>query len=360
MIRVTIGIKVLNEEARIATCIESALAAIRTEDGEVIVADSGSTDRTIEIARQYPIRIVQLANPSERSCGAGAQLAFQFAQGEYFCLLDGDMVLSSGFVGAGIDFLMAHDDCAGVGGSIREVNLDNADFRIRAKCLESNRGRKPGFVDRLDGGGVYRSSAIRETGYFADRNLHGSEESELALRLRNRGWKLARIDLPAAEHFGYQMGGYALMWRRIRSGYAAAFGEVMRACWRNRQFVDLLKNHEHVRCCLAVVFWWVLICTVAAISPRTVALLLIVPIGYLSVRRRSVNLGIYSYLTWNVFAAGMIWGLMRKRISPGLPLAVVELQPQPETHRDPPPTNPPSPSSLIAQSDWPEGEYSVR
>lgn len=45
-----------NEELDIAACIESAL---RSDD--VIVVDSYSSDRTVEIARQYPVRVVQHA-----------------------------------------------------------------------------------------------------------------------------------------------------------------------------------------------------------------------------------------------------------------------------------------------------------
>ena len=89
--KLTIGIKTLNEERRIAAALASAVEAARPWQGEIILADSGSTDRTIEIARNFPVKIVQLADEADKSCGAGAQLAFQYARGEYFYLLDGDM-----------------------------------------------------------------------------------------------------------------------------------------------------------------------------------------------------------------------------------------------------------------------------
>jgi cellulose synthase/poly-beta-1,6-N-acetylglucosamine synthase-like glycosyltransferase len=68
----SIIIKALNEERNIALGIESALAAVDGLDAEVILADSSSTDRTVEIARQYPIKIVTLNNREDRSCGVGA------------------------------------------------------------------------------------------------------------------------------------------------------------------------------------------------------------------------------------------------------------------------------------------------
>jgi glycosyltransferase involved in cell wall biosynthesis len=45
-----------NEELDIAACIESALLS-----DDVIVVDSGSCDRTVEIASQYPVRVMQHA-----------------------------------------------------------------------------------------------------------------------------------------------------------------------------------------------------------------------------------------------------------------------------------------------------------
>jgi glycosyltransferase involved in cell wall biosynthesis len=50
----SIYILTYNEETDIATCIESALLS-----DDVIVVDSFSTDRTLEIASCYPVRIVQ-------------------------------------------------------------------------------------------------------------------------------------------------------------------------------------------------------------------------------------------------------------------------------------------------------------
>jgi glycosyltransferase involved in cell wall biosynthesis len=48
--RITVIIKSLNEEQRISLAIESALRAIERVGGKLILADSNSTDRTIELA----------------------------------------------------------------------------------------------------------------------------------------------------------------------------------------------------------------------------------------------------------------------------------------------------------------------
>ncbi|MDX2215035.1 MAG: glycosyltransferase family 2 protein [Oculatellaceae cyanobacterium bins.114] len=52
----SIYILTYNEEIDIAACVESALLS-----DDVVVVDSNSSDRTVEIARHYPIRVVQHA-----------------------------------------------------------------------------------------------------------------------------------------------------------------------------------------------------------------------------------------------------------------------------------------------------------
>ena len=64
--KVSVIIKALNEEQRIAAAIQSALDAVAELGGEVILADSVSSDNTIAIASEFPITIVQLKNPQEK------------------------------------------------------------------------------------------------------------------------------------------------------------------------------------------------------------------------------------------------------------------------------------------------------
>ncbi|MFW2831119.1 glycosyltransferase family 2 protein [Sphingomonas sp. ID0503] len=326
--KVTVGIKALNEEANIAVALKSALVAVAPLGGEVVLADSGSTDRTVEIARSYPVRIVQLANRDERCCGAGAQLAFQHAQGEFFYLLDGDMVLDPGFLIAGVAYLENNPEVAAVGGLVCERNTEGQEFQIRANSVRAGRDWQPGVVDRLDCGGLYRASAVREVGYFADRNLHAFEEFELAARLQARGWKLARINAPAIDHFGHTAGGYSLLMRRIRSGYSGASGEVLRGAIGQRHLPIVLRRLGHIRNGLVVIAWWLLLLGLLVTGHFLVFLaVLLAPLAFLTIRRGSPSLGLYSLAAWNVTAMGLISGLLRPRAAPTRPLAAIDLSP---------------------------------
>jgi len=322
MVRVSIGIKALNEEANIAASIASALAALGDLDGEVILADCGSSDRTVEIARGYPVRIVQLLRAEDRGCGAGAQLAFQFAQGDFFYLLDGDMTLDPAFVRAGIDYLESHPETAGVGGHVTERNLVGEEFQVRADKARSVAQR----VDMLECGGLYRSAAIRSVGHFADRNLHAFEEFELGSRLAAGGWRLARIDRPGVNHFGHPVGGYRLLWRRLRSGYSDGLGEVLRAALAGPHLTVVLTRLRTLQMSFVVFGWWIALLACLIMGQFWAILALIaVPLGYLILRRRSLRLGLYSFVTCNVLTIGLVGGLFRRRVPPGEPLAAADV-----------------------------------
>src|SRR3954447_27009383 len=87
----SVVIKALNEAEKIAACLRSVLAATDAATTEIIVADSLSDDATVEVASQFPVKVVQLARRADRGCGSAAQLGFQYARGKRLLLLDGDM-----------------------------------------------------------------------------------------------------------------------------------------------------------------------------------------------------------------------------------------------------------------------------
>ena len=220
---VSVIIKALNEEKHIAFAIESALIALDGINGEVILADGASSDRTVEIAQQYPIKIVRLNNIRDRSCGAGAQLGYQYSRGNYVCLIDGDMRLHKAFLSAAITYLEENPSVAGVGGIIVEQETTNLEFAQRSG--RQDRNRLPGPVPCLYCSGMYRRSAIESVGYLTDRNLHAGEELDLGARLHARGWTLARMAIPSVDHHGHPGSAYRLLLSRMTTRLSLGMGE---------------------------------------------------------------------------------------------------------------------------------------
>jgi glycosyltransferase involved in cell wall biosynthesis len=316
---VSIIIKALNEERHIAGVIESTLAALDGLDCELILADAASTDRTIEIARRYPVKIVQLDNTADRSCGGGAQLGFQYSTGRYLWLIDADMRLHAGFLAVAVRFLEEHPDVAGIGGLNVERNTSNLEFDQRAKRPDPDGA--PGYVTRLNGTGLYRRSAIEAIGYLTDRNLHGGEELDLGARLHVHGWRLARIDQPAVDHYGHSGGTYRLLLRRIASRNACGTGELLRGAIGQPHFWFVVRHDRSFLLCCLVAGWWFSIAAAATIlngghAVVAIVALLLFPIVTMSLRWRSLRHGLYSVAAWNVFALGFVPGALRSRVSP--------------------------------------------
>ena len=77
----SIIIRSYNEEKHLERLLEGILQQT-VNDVEIILVDSGSTDRTLEIASQYPVRLLHIA-PQEFTFGRSLNLGIQNAQAEF-------------------------------------------------------------------------------------------------------------------------------------------------------------------------------------------------------------------------------------------------------------------------------------
>lgn len=317
---ISIIIKTLNEERNIAAAVESALAALPDGDGEVIVADSGSRDRTVEIALGYPVAVAQLVAPAQPSCGVGPQLGFQYSHHDYVCLIDGDMRLDPTFLAAARDFLDADPRAAGVTGHVAELAVENLEFagRVARKSPE----KRVGEVDRMNGGGLYRRAALADAGYFSDRNLHSFEEFDLGVRLRSRGWRLHRLDRRFVSHYGHTINSYRLLLRRWRSKYLFGMGELLRGAIGKPYWRALLGELPELKLWTAVYFWWLLLVALPLLMPNKPLavgidlLTIVMAVGAMAWRRRSLALGSYAVVAWWFHAAALPVGFLRPRRRP--------------------------------------------
>lgn len=323
--RVSIVIKALNEEKRIATAVQSALDAVQPFGGEVVLADSCSTDRTVEIASAFPIRIAQLANPNERCCGIGPQLGYQHCTGEFVYILDGDMEMLPGFLPKAIALMDAHPELAGVGGRVIEMNTTSLEYLARVERGTAH--MQAGEVDRLDMGGLYRRAAVEESGYFSDRNLHSYEEFDLAVRLRAKGWRLMRIDEPAVRHHGHDAPPYQLLVRRWQSRYIDGLGELVRGAWGQPHLGLALRGVRELRIYAVVVLWWFALLSIWVLPAQypwatgAFSVVFLSPFALMTVRKRSVKKAIFSVVSWCFNAAGLLRGILRPRVPAASPVA---------------------------------------
>ena len=88
--RVSVVIPCLNEAESIAICVSHSLETLRSAglDGEVVVADNGSTDGSPELARDAGARVVR---EPRRGYGSAYLAGFAAAEGDYVVMLDADL-----------------------------------------------------------------------------------------------------------------------------------------------------------------------------------------------------------------------------------------------------------------------------
>lgn len=81
-----------------AVFLPQTLSAIKeqatTEEIEVILVDSGSSDNTLEIAEEYGCRVIKI-RPEDFTWGYALNVGIQYAQGEYIGIISGHCVLTS-------------------------------------------------------------------------------------------------------------------------------------------------------------------------------------------------------------------------------------------------------------------------
>lgn len=324
-VKVSIIIKALNEQDNIERVLKSALSAASEVNGEVILADSLSTDGTVEIAKKFPVKIVQLTNSNERCCGIGAQLGYQYAQGEFIYVLDADMEIEVEFLRQALALMVTNHNLAGIGGILQEMHLDNLEFQARVQRAPAD--MQAGDVNHLSGGGLYRRSAIDEIGYLTNRNLHSYEEFELGIRLRAAGWRLVRLPINSVKHYGHTIPAYRLLQKRWKSRYSQGLGELISASVGKAHMPLLMREMTDIKLYVAVMFWWLSLLTIfVLVRPWSVMMVLFIsllalPFIAMVIKKRNFPLGVYSVVAWQYLSAGMMLGLMRKQINPSESIA---------------------------------------
>ena len=84
---------VKDEESSLGRCLES----IKDEVDEIIIVDTGSRDRTVEIARQYTDKIY--FHPWENSFSKARNYSLKYATSDWIFILDADEELEGGSIG---------------------------------------------------------------------------------------------------------------------------------------------------------------------------------------------------------------------------------------------------------------------
>jgi glycosyltransferase involved in cell wall biosynthesis len=206
-----------NEGERLARCLRSIPGGF-----PVCYVDSGSTDGSVAMALRAGAAVVELDSAipfsAARARNTGLRQLLKIEPGlEYVQFVDGDCELATGWIETGISELERRPELAVVCGILRE-RAPEASVYNRLCDLEWNGGF--GEIAACGGVAMHRVSAFVSVGGF-NPSVPAGEEPELCLRLRQQGWRIARVPQLMALH-DVAMIRFGQWWKRqVRGGYGA-------------------------------------------------------------------------------------------------------------------------------------------
>ena len=214
-----IGVVVIgrNEGDRLVRCLAS------TSKLPCVYVDSGSTDQSIENAREASAEVVELDMSipftAARARNAGyEQLLETHPNIEFIQFVDGDCEINADWIEQGLAALQQNETLAAVCGRRREKYPLASKYNL---MCDIEWDTPVGTADACGGDAIYRVSALLKVDGFDERFIAG-EEPELCFRLRHRGFQIERLDAEMTLHDA-DMHRFGQWWKRHkRSGYAFA------------------------------------------------------------------------------------------------------------------------------------------
>lgn len=176
---VSVIVPAYNEESCIEACLNSLLSQTHPSY-EIIVVDDGSTDRTIDIVKDFQVTLLRQAHQGPaRARNLGASVA----AGRILVFCDADMEYARDFLERLVAPIKAEMT---IGTSTKQEFVANMD-NLWARCWNLNMGGKGGWripQDRPDESPVFRAilkSEFKKVGGFDDRGY--ADDKSLSAKL---------------------------------------------------------------------------------------------------------------------------------------------------------------------------------
>jgi GT2 family glycosyltransferase len=248
-----------NEGDRLKRCLTSI-----PMDATTVYVDSGSTDGSVEWAKQRGIDVVELDTThlgftAARARNSGFRRLKQLAPSLiYVQFIDGDCELIREWPRQAVAFLESDTNVCAVFGRRRERYPSKS---IYNQLCDIEWDVPIGQLKAFGGDVMIRAEALDTVGGYRD-DLIAGEEPELGIRLRARGWQIWRLDAEMTIHDAAitRLGQW---WRRhVRSGYAFAEGAFIHGAaperhwvWETRRALAWGLVLPLISCVTSIRFW---------------------------------------------------------------------------------------------------------
>lgn len=310
-----------NEQENISRCIQSVISHTNTiSQTEILLVDSCSSDKTIEIATGYPINIISLRPEWRLSPAAGRFSGVNNTRGDYVLIIDGDMELREGWVEIALKYMGENERVGAVVGKHYDVysSLHKTYDKPRI-CTESNLLEKKrdeiNEVEYVFRSSVFRRKCLVEVGNFQPY-LRAEEEAEISSRLRRRGYDLAFLPYDSIYHYCIAKDTLKETVRRARSKLTAGMGDMFSWCLRNGHYSIVWKRFKKYLMFLAYMGMSISGALIFALLGEfrlalTSGLLIPAFALLLSIKKRSMRRGLVSLTNFAIHSLALVGGLFR-------------------------------------------------
>lgn len=193
-----VGIVVIgrNEGERLVRCLMSLQG-----QGRIVYVDSGSTDTSVARARELGADVVQLDMSvpftAARSRNAGFRRLRELDPAVAFVqFVDGDCEVDRAWITRATTAFREDPGIAALCGRLVERRPDASVYN---RLCQMEWDGPVGAIHSCGGVAMYAVPALVDAGLFREEMIAG-EEPELCFRIRTRGGRIVRLDVPMALH----------------------------------------------------------------------------------------------------------------------------------------------------------------
>src|SRR3989338_2794677 len=198
MEKVSLYIPCYNAEKFIKECLGSVINQSYAID-EIIIVDDGSTDRSIEIADTYHVRII--CHKENRGLAACRNTALKEAKNDFVASLDADCIASPQWLRLLMQCFIS-EDIVGAGGMLIERYHFTAADEWRSVHMPQRWGvefmENPPFL--YGNNAVFNKRFFAKLGFYNENLRVNYEDVDLSKRIYNCGFRLIYNPLAVVEH----------------------------------------------------------------------------------------------------------------------------------------------------------------
>lgn len=236
MTELSICILTLNSRDFLRQCLNSIRQYPPTGEYEILVADNGSNDGTIEMLQVEFPEVQVILNEANLGFTKPNNQMLRQAKGDFLLLLNPDTLLPEDCFNAQLDFLKTHPD---VGVSIPKVLNADGSFQKQSRRGEATPVEVVGYffklgkiflkskalngylqswlpedeiaeVKAVSGSCMFiRRKTWEEVGDFDEQFFAYQEDSDYCKRARGQGWKVMFVPISRIIHYGGEGGSKA-------------------------------------------------------------------------------------------------------------------------------------------------------